>query len=185
MTAAHRNLPGRDEFAIDAGRDPMADEMQSRVTQDEVVQMAIMMEELGRDFYEALGGATPDPRVFQLCHRLAAEEDGHRQIFRTLHSELAATGQSVLVHEDQIAATRQRLKESVLPTSEPIRRVACGGNVVEALNMAVKMEAEAVRFYSSIAQNLPPENAVHAVIAEERRHLRLLSALRCGVETNS
>ena len=67
----------------------MADDTQGRVTQDEVVRMAVQMEELGRDFYEALGGATRDPRVFQLCHRLAAEEDKHREIFRRLHSSLA------------------------------------------------------------------------------------------------
>jgi len=161
----------------------MADEIQSRVTQDEVVQMAIRMEELGRDFYEALGGATRDPRVFQLCHRLAAEEDKHREIFRRLHSALATQGQSVMLPDEQAAAARRRLRQHVLPTSETIRQVACGGNVIEALNMAVRMEAEAVRFYTRLAENLPPGNAINALIAEERTHLRLLSAVRCGVAT--
>ena len=160
----------------------MAGKMQSRVTQDEVIQMAIQMEELGRDFYEALGGATRDPRVFQLCHRLAAEEDKHREIFRRLHSNLAARGESVMLADEQAAAARRRIRENVVPTSETIRQVACGGNIIDALNMAVKMEAEAVRFYTHLARNLPPGNAIEAVIAEERTHLRLLSAVRCGME---
>jgi rubrerythrin len=160
----------------------MADETQSRVTQDEVVQMAITMEQLGRDFYEALGGATSDPKVFQLCHRLAAEEDKHRQAFGKLHRDLASRGESVLLNDEQARTARQRLKDNVLPTSEVIRQVACGGNVVDALNMAVKMEAEAVRFYSQLAGCLPPDGVIDSIIAEERTHLRLLSALRCGVE---
>ena len=161
----------------------MAGEMQSRVTQDEVIQMAVQMEELGRDFYEALGGATGDPRVFQLCHRLAAEEDKHREVFRRLHSDLAARGESVMLADEQTAAARHRIRERVVPTSETIRQVACGGNVIDALNMAVKMEAEAVRFYTHLAGSLPPGNSIEAVIAEERTHLRLLSAVRCGLET--
>jgi rubrerythrin len=161
----------------------MTDETQSRVTQDEILRMAIQMEELGRDFYEALGGATRDPRVFQLCHRLAVEEDKHGEVFRRLHSDLAEQGRSVMLADEQTAANRRRLKERVMPTSDTIRQVACGGNVIDALNMAVKMEAESVRFYSRLAENLPPGNSIEAVIAEERTHLRLLSGVRCGLET--
>ncbi len=160
----------------------MADEIQSRVTQDEVLQMAIQMEELGRDFYEALGGATSDPRVLQLCHRLAAEEGKHRETFRRLHSNLAAQGQSVMLTDEQATTARHRLREGVVPSSETIRQVACGGDALDALAMAIKMEAEAVRFYTSLAVGLPPGNAIEAVIAEECTHLRLLSAVRCGME---
>ncbi len=159
----------------------MADETPSRATEDQIVQMAIQMEELGRDFYEALGGAARDPRVLQLCHRLAAEEDKHRETFHRLHVELAAQGKSVLLTSEQTLAARRRLKDQVVPTSETIRQIACGGNVVEALTMAVRMEAEAVRFYTHIAAKLPAGNDIEAIIAEERAHLRLLSAVRCGV----
>ena len=161
----------------------MADETQNRVTQDEILQTAVQMEELGRDFYEALGGATRDPRVFQLCHRLAVEEDKHGEVFRQLHSDLAERGQSLLLSNEQTAAGRRRLKERVMPTSDTIRQVACGGNIIDAVNMAVKMEAESVRFYTLLAEGMPPGNAIEAVIAEERTHLRLLSAVRCGLET--
>ena len=159
----------------------MADDTTSRVTEDQVVQMAIQMEELGRDFYEALGGASADPRVLQLCHRLAREEAKHRETFRQLHRELASQGISVLLTDEQAAAARRRLKEQVVPPSEIIRQVACGGTAIEALTMAVRMEAEAVRFYTHIAEQLPAGNAIEAIIAEERVHLRLLSAMRCSV----
>ena len=100
----------------------MAGEMQSRVTQDEVIQMAIQMEELGRDFYEALGGATRDPRVFQLCHRLAAEEDKHREIIRRLHSNLAARGELVMLTDEQAAAARRRIRSASCQPPKPSAR---------------------------------------------------------------
>ena len=163
----------------------MVDEMQSYATQDEVVGIAITLEELGRDFYEALGGAAREPKVLQLCHRLATDEIAHRNAFRRLQDDLAELGKSVLMSSEQAACTRQRIEQQVLPTADIIRRVACGGDVIEALTMAVKMEAEAIRFYTHLAENLPPENPVTTIIAEERNHLRLLSALRCGVETDN
>ena len=160
----------------------MADEIQSRVTQDEIVQLAVQAEDLSRDFYEALGGATRDPRVLQLCHRLAAEEDRHGEVFRRLPDDLAAQGLSILLTDEQVAAW-QRLRERILPSSDTICRIACGGNVLEALNLAVKMEARTIRFYTRFAEALPPGNSIESVIAEERRHLRLLSALQCGLES--
>lgn len=160
----------------------MSDKTQSGVTQDEVVQTAIMMEELGRDFYEALGGASRNPKVLQLCHRLAADEDKHREVFRQLHHELASHEESVFVDEQQAAVARRRIKANILPTSDVIRQVACGGNLASALDMAVKMEGEAIRFFSQLARCLPPGSAVETIVAEERQHLRMLTALRCGIE---
>lgn len=159
----------------------MADETLSRITQDEILQMAVQVEELGRDFYEALAGATCDPRVLQLCHHLAAEEDKHGGVFRRLPDDLAAQDLSILLTDEQVAAWR-RLKDRILPTSDTIYQIACGGNILDALNLAVKMEARTIRFYTRFAEALPPGNAVEAIIAEERTHLRLLTAVRCGLE---
>jgi len=159
----------------------MADEGPSRTTEDQVVEMAIQIEQLGRDFYEALGGAAHDPQIKQLCYHLAADEDRHLEIFRRLGQKLIAQGTPVLLTTEQTLAARRRLQEQIVPTSDVIRQIACGGNVVEALTLAVRMEAEAARFYTHIAAKLPPDNEIEAIIAEERSHLRLLSGLRCGV----
>ena len=159
----------------------MADKTQTDVTQDGVVQLAIQMEEIGRDFYEALAGATRDPRVLQLCHRLAGEEENHRQAFSRLHSELAERGESVMLTDEHVATARKRLREHIVPNSDAVRQVACGGSVGDAIDLAVKMEAEAVRFYTHLAEGMQAGNCVEQIVAEERKHLRLLSALRCGI----
>ncbi len=158
----------------------MADDMPSCTT-DQIVEIAIQMEELERDFYETLGGVVRDPRILQLCHRLAAEEDSHRDTFCRLRDELASREVAISLTSEHTLAAQRRLQDGIVPTADAIRQVACGGSVLDALTLAVRMEAEATQFYTHIAAQLPPDNAVEAIVAQERAHLRLLSAVRCGV----
>jgi len=142
---------------------------------DEVIQMAIQMEETGIDFYEAIGSATTDRDMQDLCRRLAAEEANHREIFRQIRSELARQGKTIFLRDDQIAEARRAAKEGILPDRETIREVVTTGNVADLLAVAIQMERDAIRFYSGIAANVPDRTAVEVVIQEEQAHLRILS----------
>jgi len=144
---------------------------------DEVIQMAIQVEEMGRDFYEALGSATTDPEMFDLCRRLAAEEANHREIFRQLRSALARQAKTILLRDAQIAEARRAGKEGVLPDRQTIGKLVATGNIAELLAVAIQMERDAIRFYSGIAKNVPDRTAVEVVIREEQAHLRVLSAI--------
>jgi rubrerythrin len=152
---------------------------------DEVVQMAIQMEETGRDFYEAVGSATTDPEIIKLCQRLAAEESNHREVFRKIRSELARQGETIFLRDDQIAEARRAAKESILPNRETIYKVVTTGNVADLLAVAIQMERDAIRFYSGIAENIPDRTAVEVIIQEEQGHLRVLSAASDRTKTNA
>jgi len=151
---------------------------------DEVIQMAIQMEETGRDFYEAIGSATTDSEMQDLCRRLAADEANHREVFRRIRSELARQGKTILLRDDQIAEARRAAKEGILPNRETIRNVVTTGNVADLLAVATQMERDAIRFYSSIAGNVPDRTAVQVVIQEEQAHLRVLSAANDRAKAN-
>lgn len=152
---------------------------------DAAIQMAIQMEETGKDFYEALEAATSDPRVAQLCRELAIAEANHEQVFRRIRSELAREGATVLLSDDQLAEARQTAKDAILPNRDEIQRVVCQGHLTDLLEMAIQMERDAIRFYRSIAASLPDGNAVETVVRQEQDHLRQLSATRAGQETNA
>ena len=145
---------------------------------DEMVQMAIQMEELGRDFYEALGVATSYPEIAALCKKLAAEEGEHRRTFQQIRSDLARRGLTVLLENDQLAKARQAARDRIVPDQETIVRVASAGRVIDLIEMAVEMEKDAVRFYTGLAAGLPQDGAIEAVIQEEQKHVRTLSAIR-------
>lgn len=151
---------------------------------DEVVQMAIQMEEMGRDFYEAVAGATTDPEIHNLCRRLAADETNHREIFRRIRSELARQGKTVLLRDDQIAEARRAAKEGIRPDSETVRRIVTTGSLADLSAVAVRMERDAIRFYSGISRNLPDRTAVEAIIHEEQAHLRALMSASDRAKAN-
>ena len=162
----------------------MRHETVTLTTGDEVIQMAIQMEETGRDFYEAIGSATTDPEMLALCRRLAAEEANHREIFRQIRSELARQGKTIILRDDQIAEARRAAKEGILPNQETILKVVTTGNMADLLAVAIQMERDAIRFYSGIAGNVPDRTAVEAIIQEEQAHLRILSAASDRAKAN-
>lgn len=147
-------------------------------TGDEVLQMAIQMEEVGKDFYESLCAAMDNPKLIQLCHKLASEEANHRELFRQLRSSLAAQGKTVLLSDSQMYDARQKIKTSLLPDSSSIRRVIASNSLRDLLDLAIQMEANAVYFYSQLAQSLPEKNVVEDIANEEQRHLNLLTQFK-------
>jgi rubrerythrin len=147
---------------------------------DAVVQTAIQMEEIGKDFYDALAAVTSDPKMNGLCRKLAAEEAKHREVFRQIRSGLAHQGKTVLLRDDQLAEARRAAKQAVITDRETIARAAFGGSVAALLEMAIQMQRDAIRFYTALAENLPQAAAVKAIIQEEETHVRSLSALRQG-----
>ena len=147
-------------------------------TADEVVQMAMDMERTGRTFYESLGSACDDRGVSRLCVRLAEQEAAHYAVFEKMHRQLAEGGQAKLLSDQQAARAHELVRAFVVPTPEEVRRVALGGKLADALDMAIQMEKDAVRFYSSVVEVLPGEmDPVTKVIQEEEAHLRDLLAL--------
>ena len=151
---------------------------------DEVIQMAIQMEETGKDFYEAIGSATTDLEMLNLCRRLAAEEANHREVFQQIRSELARQGKTILLRDDHIAEARRAAKEGILPNRETIRKVVTTGNVADLFAVATQMERDAIRFYSGILGNIPDRTAVEVIIQEEQAHLRVLSAASDRAKAN-
>ena len=61
-----------------------------------------------------------------------------------------------------------------------VRRVVLRGDVVEALDMAIKMEATAVAYYSELASRATDKDAavLNSLAAEERKHLSTLEDQR-------
>jgi len=160
-------------------------DVRTKAVGDAVLQTAIQMEELGRDFYAAFAAATDSPKVRQLCLKLAADEQEHRKTFEQMHSELARQGRTVLLPPDQLAAARRRLRETVLPDPGVVRGMASRGDARALLRLAIETEQASVDFYRSLADRVPDGEVVAAIIREEQGHLRLLRAAERSQETGT
>jgi len=162
----------------------MRKEAVSDTAGDAAIQAAIQMEEVGKDFYDALGAATSHPTLADLCRELSAQEAGHRETFRRIRSELARQAKTVLLSDDQAAEARQTVREAILPDRAAIRRLVSEGSVAALLQTAIQMEKDSIAYYGRLIGALPEPAAVEAVIREEQEHLRLLTAAGRGQETS-
>lgn len=145
---------------------------------DVVIQAAIQMEEMGRDFYDALGAVALDPALADLCRRLAMAEAKHRDTYRRMRYGLAQLGQTAMVADEQIVNVRQAVKQNVLPDAATVRRLAATGKYADLLDAAIAVEKSLVEIYQRLAANLPPGTAIDSIIAEEQSHVHLLTQAR-------
>ncbi len=73
----------------------------------------------------------------------------------------------------------QLAKKQILQDPVAVHWVAVGGDMEAALEMALRMETDAIRFYEGMLSSLPAAGeALAAIIAEEVNHLRSLELLR-------
>ncbi len=152
----------------------------SETTGDAVLQAAIQMEDAGRDFYEAFALAATDPKVRDLCMKLAVAESNHRKVFQQMRSELARQGRTVLLRDEQLAEARRSAKGAVLPPPETVREMVLRGDARALLDLAAQVEEDAIRFFRGFLHSVPDRSVLEGIIREEQEHLRLLRAAGAG-----
>lgn len=149
-------------------------------TGDEIFQVALELEETGRVFYEALAIGCRNQRVAALCRRLARDEANHCRTFEQMRRRLI-DGQAARPLDLQEQEFVQALiNERVIPSPQAARELAAKGGLAEALDLAVELEKDTVRFYQEIAPAVSSEDAraVRKIIAEEQSHVQQLTDAR-------
>jgi rubrerythrin len=156
--------------------------MPNPITAEKILAVAIDLEKTGQMFYETLAGCCADAQVAALCSRLAKQEIAHAALFGKVRAELPRNDQAAPLTEEQAEQFHSRLKDSAIPHPEKVRQIALSGNTQEALDAAIGMEQGSIRFYADILRSVAPDQApvVEKIIAEERRHVEILTAYRQG-----
>jgi rubrerythrin len=149
------------------------------MTEREILEMAMAMEEIGRGFYEALAFGSDHPEVRSFCLRASQDEAKHFATFKMFRDTWAGSSTWGATRLDEDDECVQLAKKQILPDPETVHRVAVGGDLEAALEMALRMETDAAQFYEGMLSSLPAAGDVlHAIIAEEVNHLRSLEMLR-------
>ena len=152
--------------------------MEVTLTGEDVLKMAMDMEETGRLFYEALADGTDDRRAVDLFHMLATAEASHYATFKKMYDSLLAGRSSVRWSGAQANEFHRMVKDNIQPTPESVQKVAIGGDLNAAIALARTMEQDAVRFYTRMIDMVGPESVdtVKAIVTSEESHLRDLVA---------
>ena len=150
----------------------------SSTAQQDVFAVAMRMEEIGKDFYEALALGCDDPRVRTFCLQAARDELRHLDAFRQMQAQWRQSGGAAALAAETAVWLAALAKKQVQPDPQAVRQTAIGGSLPDALALAIQMERDAVRFYEGLVARLPASaNALRRIAEEERRHLAGLRLL--------
>lgn len=150
-------------------------------TGNQIVEMAITMEQDGRAFYVSAADSAPSAEVSRLCRRLADEELEHEQTFRAMLDETEGTEAWGESYAGEHAGYIQALLETrALPSAEQGEHLA-GESVsgLEALEFALQFEKDTVLFYGEMLGFAKGRyrDTVEGIIAEEKTHVARILGL--------
>ncbi len=150
-------------------------------TANDVVTMAVRIEENGKAFYEGAAAKTGEPLVKKLFEELAVMEDGHIQQFKQLRASLekSFTAERVWDPEGLAESLLQASADTHIFTAKAATESLKAVNTAaEALDMALRFEKDSVVFFLGMKDVLPDESSkgeIDKLIDAERDHVRMLS----------
>ncbi|MCL0089490.1 ferritin family protein [Dehalococcoidia bacterium] len=144
----------------------------------ELINIAIDIERRGMAFYDVMSQSTENTEARDLFRHLGEMERQHVQIFRDMLGE-AGKYQPSESDTEEYAAYLKALVDSAVFTDDLITSgmAANADSDIEALQLAIGAEKDAILFYYLMMDIMPPRThpVVNKIIAEEKLHLRQLS----------
>lgn len=156
---------------------------------DEVLEMAIQIEENGAAFYRKAAQFQSNEENREFLEKLAAMEDGHKATFMEMREALTdkeKTGK-VFDPQDELSLYLKAMVDSHGGEGSPSAADSLNGSetIEEILNIAIGLEKESVLFYLGIKDMVPPGRGlerIDEIIREERGHIVQLSSLLAKVK---
>lgn len=150
------------------------------LTGDEIIEIAMRLEERGEAFYKAAAEKAAEAEVKTLFEELAVQEQYHRRAFQQMGRgvvELALSPEQwdqfqaytgALLNQSLFDRPDGALSQAVEATDEP-----------NALQAALGFEKETLLFFHELRDVVrgPARQTMDRIIEEERRHIQRLSGL--------
>jgi rubrerythrin len=151
---------------------------------DEVLEMAIRIEENGAAFYRKAAGLQSNPENRDFFENLAAMEDGHKATFIEIQKTLTdkEKGGKVFDPEDELSLYLASMADTHGGEGSPSAANALTGTetMEEVLTTAIELEKESVLFYLGIKDIVSAGHGLERIddiIREERGHIAQLTSL--------
>jgi rubrerythrin len=155
--------------------------MVTATTASDVFEMAIGMERIGMDFYDALAVSSENAEVRAFCLKAARDEAEHLEAFRLMRDTWAASTNARRTNPEDADALAALAKSRIQPNAATARKVAIGGTVSQSLAMAIQMETDAIAYYQELGVRIPAAaDAIRKIVDMEKTHLASLQLLAAG-----
>ncbi|MBI4775494.1 MAG: ferritin family protein [Deltaproteobacteria bacterium] len=149
---------------------------------NEILQMAIDVEENGLVFYELAQEKVEEPEVKDIFRFLAGEERAHKKQFESLKAALpeSAKAETVWDPNDQMVQYLQMMADLHVFGKAGVseKYLEHVKSTEDALNMAIQFEKDSIIFFLSLEEAVEDRQArlkVMDLINEERQHIKKLA----------
>jgi rubrerythrin len=150
------------------------------LTGDEIIEIAVRLEEEGETFYNSAAEGTATPELKVLFKELAIQEQYHRRAFQQMGRELPQLALSDEQWEQFQAYTGALLEQRIFAKPEGALAKAAGAqDEAEALHAVLGFEKETLQFYRELrgAVRGADRQTVDRIIGEEEHHIQRLSGM--------
>ncbi len=153
--------------------------MNSYVNAEEVIRIAITIEENGHTFYQSALKEIHSPSIKKQLHALAVWEDGHVAKMKEMLKSVTGPADEFPLffspEEDTSLYINAVADQHIFIQSDSIDSLIKNcQNPLELLNLALRFENDSVNFYTSLAEKVvDPESkkAIQAIADEEIAHV--------------
>jgi rubrerythrin len=146
------------------------------------MDLAVQLETRGESFYRQAAQTADNPAATALFRHLADEEVRHRELFLSLSSAIVVTEIDPITWEEAAAYIAATIDREFFGQGASIRETATASDVHGLIRQAISFEQQTLLYFYTLRDLVQPANRplVERVIAEEREHVRRLSAWTAG-----
>jgi len=151
---------------------------------NELVEIAIGIEENGLAFYESAANKTQNPEAKVIYNYLAGEEKKHLITFQNMQKTIGQYQPPESYSGEYMHYLKALVDSHVFSnTKEAQEKADMAPNEINALNIGIQAEKDSIFFYSEMQKLVrkPDRQIVSKVMDEEKAHLRQLSDLKATI----
>ena len=144
-------------------------------TWDDVIDVALGIEQAGEELYRQAAEAIDDPTISEALIWLADEEARHQKWFARLRAQQPAAAPTSKMEKISRALMRDMAQSQA--QFHQLETLIKAKNLMEILSAAREAEKETARFYELIAimlESAEDRSQIEVIITEEYRHAEIL-----------
>ncbi|MDI3473244.1 MAG: hypothetical protein PWQ48_1525 [Thermotogaceae bacterium] len=146
---------------------------------DDVISLAIKLEEDGYEFYSKVSQNFQQERLKESFDFLAKQELKHAEVFRKMKNsddkDLSNTW------DENEAYISTFVSSSVFPDVRELLKNIENLKVIDLLKFAIDVEKNTLIVYYELLEKIKDKKALKEIINEEKKHLEMLTKISAGL----
>lgn len=153
-------------------------------SKQDLLEMAIHIEEEGERFYKLMQEKVEDEKLKELLNYLAVEEKRHAITFKEIYSQIENEDFISAYPDDEANRYLHAWVDSQVFIDWDKLTTKSIWNISEILDLAISLEKDSILFYYEIEKYIPEKDKkiLYEIIKQEKLHLSQLTEFKKGIK---